>query len=273
MENEIRVSTWEECEAKIRDIRRDNQNETPGIWFRGQSNADWQLITTLERRTNHAYSFMDYYRLALRIKPEIETVSGSAWEVPAFGDLSAWVKTYDHTHFGVLAYAYLAHLRHNGFPSPLLDWSHSPYVAAYFAFSGAKTGDVAIYVYSEQPDGMKSSSSSDPAIRALDRYVKTHRRHFRQQSGYTVCAQFDATNGWRFMPHQRVFDLQKTRYPRRTRQDILWKIIVPATERTKVMTLLDEFNLNAFSLFDSEESHMETLAFREIDLKPPSKLL
>jgi len=32
---------------------------------------------------------------------------------------------------------------------------------------------------------------------------------------------------------------------------------------------LDEFNLNAYSLFGSEESLMETLAYREIDAKPP----
>ena len=36
------------------------------------------------------------------------------------------------------------------------------------------------------------------------------------------------------------------------------------------MNLLDEFNLNAYSLFGSEESLMETLAYREISLKPPS---
>jgi len=35
---------------------------------------------------------------------------------------------------------------------------------------------------------------------------------------------------------------------------------------------LDRFNLNEFSLFDSEESLMETLAFREIDLKAPDPI-
>ena len=76
--DEIRVSTWEECEDKIREIRQHNQNVTPGTWFRGQANSKWPLVTTLERRSNYEYSFVDYYRLALRIKPEIETMSGSA---------------------------------------------------------------------------------------------------------------------------------------------------------------------------------------------------
>jgi hypothetical protein len=62
-----------------------------------------------------------------------------------------------------------------------------------------------------------------------------------------------------------VFDLG------RTDQDVLWKFVIPAKKRLKVLTQLDKYNLNAFSLFDSEESLMETLAFREVDLKllPP----
>lgn len=68
--------------------------------------------------------------------------------------------------------------------------------------------------------------------------------------------------GWRFVPHQRVFDLG------RANQDMLWKIVMPASLRTEVLRLLDRFNLNEYSLFGSEESLMATLAAREIELKP-----
>jgi len=61
--------------------------------------------------------------------------------------------------------------------------------------------------------------------------------------------------------HQGVFNIKSSD------QDLLWKIEIPASERVNVLRFLDKFNLNAFSLFDSEESLIETLAFREIDLK------
>jgi hypothetical protein len=48
----------------------------------------------------------------------------------------------------------------------------------------------------------------------------------------------------------------------RTKQDVLEKFEIPASERKKVIGRLDAFNLNASSLFGSEESLMETLATR-----------
>jgi hypothetical protein len=272
MNKVIEAKTWEECFAEIEGIRRANSAQASNLLFRGLSDSTWSLSTTLERRSGgRNFSFKDYYRLISRIRPEIETESGLRWDVPSFEEISSWAGTYDQAHIinEMPAYEYLAHLRHNGFPSPLLDWSRSPYVAAYFAFSGASSTDAAaIYVYLERPKGRKVGGSGIPAIRTLGQYVRTHRRHFRQQSAYTVCANYqqsDLVNSymWHFVSHQTVFDWQPTA------QDLLWKIVVPSSERSKVLMLLDEFNLNAYSLFGSEESLMATLAYREIDAKPP----
>jgi hypothetical protein len=50
-------------------------------------------------------------------------------------------------------------------------------------------------------------------------------------------------------------------------QGICRKFTIPASERRKVLEQLDEFNVNAFSLFGSEESLMETLTVRELFLR------
>ena len=112
------------------------------------------------------------------------------------------------------------------------------------------------------PKGFKVTGSPGSWIRRVGPYVRTHRRHFLQQSDYTVCAEFknagDQSGEWYFAKHEGVFQ-RNAPY-----QDILWKFNIPWTERLKVLRLLDEYNLNAFSLFESEESLMETLAVREL---------
>ena len=79
---------------------------------------------------------------------------------------------------------------------------------------------------------------------------------FLQQSEYTICVSFE--NIWRFEPHENLFN--DTYH-----EDFLTKITIPCTERLKVLALLDDHNLNAFSLFASEESLMDTMAFRALD--------
>jgi hypothetical protein len=47
-------------------------------------------------------------------------------------------------------------------------------------------------------------------------------------------------------------------YGGRGEQDFLWKYNLPSCERLEVLRMLDAYNLNAFSLFGSDESLLET---------------
>ncbi len=158
----------------------------------------------------------------------------------------------------------MAYLRHHGFPSPLLDWSRSPYVAAYFAFAKREAADnVAIYAFLERPPTIEFLPIGGPKICTRGSCsLKTHERHRRQQSSYTVCVEQDnVTKQWKFVSHQKVFELHGIG------RDQIYKTTVPSSERIKILRYLDSDNLNRFSLFGSEDALMDTLAFREIELK------
>jgi hypothetical protein len=267
------LPNWDAFTAELQKLRdqltRNASGEPPELLFRGHSNSDWPLTTTLERADCEGMSFDEYYRLAVtRVRPTVEAFTATTWEVPNYDLKLEEAFRSDRELFSSPEfpsggfYRYMVYLRHHGFPSPLLDWTSSVHVAAFFAFRAANAGEKrSIYVYCERPFGIKGGAVGEPAMRAVGKYVRTHARHFRQQSDYTICAAFDENfGGWRFHPHDKVFWS-------RGRQDYVWKFDIPSTERTRILKSLDQYNLNAFSLFDSQETLLETMWLREKGLK------
>jgi FRG domain-containing protein len=265
----VRLPNWQAFTAEVRKLREQLPQNASGkpteLLFRGQSDSSWPLKTTLERMDCEGMSFDDYYRLTVhRVRPTVEALTGTTWDVPDFDVSMEQVFLTDRELFSlhrfpsVSFYRYMVYLRHHGFPSPLLDWTSSPNISTFFAFRGPSSAESrSIYVYCERPHGSKGGAVGEPAMRTVGKYVRTHARHFRQQSDYTICAAFDEKGvGWRFHPHDPVFWS-------RGKQDYVWKFDLPSTERTAILKSLDQYNLNAFSLFDSQETLLETMWLRE----------
>lgn len=215
----------------------------------------------MERRFSGLTTFEKYFRLVRSINPQIESFTEQRYYIPEIDEILEWASDFNSVRTKQFpAYDYLAYLRHHRFPSPLLDWTESPFVAAFFAFDAACSGRVAIFVYLEYQGQGKHVSSRDPFILTFGPYVRTHRRHFLQQSWYTSCVQFENKEA-RFSYHEGVFAKNEIT------QDKLWKFTMPVDEKLKVLRELDAHNINAFSLFQTEESLLETLALREIDFR------
>jgi hypothetical protein len=266
---ERRFERWEDFQQYAAGFDGPSRRPWDEVWFRGQSNAKWSLTTTLERYSERTRAVVDYLNLICEIQPAIETFTGNQFTMPCQEDLRE-ISGEDNYKFENMLRScatYLAHLRHGGFPSPLLDWTNSPYVAAYFAFHNARhDGDVAIFAYRESPRMIKIIDSAGPKIVSFGPNFKTHKRHFRQQSRYTACVRFD-NERWSFAQHDTIFG-QTTQLE----QDVLEKVSMPASERLKVLRFCDKVNLNGFTLFDSEEGLLEMQAMRVFDLRPIADL-
>ena len=257
--------TWTELETFVREHIADNDvvrglglggvGNYSGFLFRGQASADWALETTLERVPGHSKSLSDYYRAVAIAQTQIESFTNRTWPVFEWQTIDKKLQEYEALKFGPPpAYDFLIYLRHHGFPSPLLDWSRSLYVAAFFAFRQPAAERVAIYLYQEYAGQGKVASSAESQIFALGPNVRTHQRHFLQQGEYTLCGHFDA--GWKIAAHSSVFAQGIAG------QDRLLRLTAPASESIKVLKQLDAYNINAFSLFQSEEALMDTVAAR-----------
>jgi hypothetical protein len=236
------------------------------LLFRGHGDAQWKLETTLERDAPQWRCVVDYHEAISACKHQIEPLTDRVWRLPDLEDFRASVVSGDHAYLqlvpslGMEGYEYLVYLRHHGFPSPLLDWSASPYVAAFFAFRQPPptASHVAIYAYVERVGQPKMAEEGVPAIDGCGPAVRSHRRHVIQQCEYTVCT-VHKDGEWAYAFHEDAFSKGSV-----VIQDVVRKFVLPVSERPKVLGILDKYNLNAFSLFGGEDSLMHTVSVREL---------
>lgn len=251
----IELETWEEFEAEVEKLNSflsaQNEPELDKPLFRGQSKASWDLETSLERylKKGVVVSIELYHSYLLKIKPAVEAYTGGSWKV------DRCIKIEDTTLLtgAVPAYGFMSYVRHHGFPSPLLDWSQSPYVALFFAFQNAVSESeqrVSIFAYIGDPES--EWKNVGPQIYDQSPYVSSHRRHFMQQSQYTIATE-KVNEGWVYCSHERC-----------SSDESLIKFTLPRNLRHKYLQKLQQMNINAFTLYGTDESLMDMLAFREI---------
>ena len=271
--NEIQIAKWSEFESALQQVKgkpRTNGRRINDPLFRGLGDARWGLETTLERahpeeKCDDTLSLIKYYRKAAAAKPAIETFTGKRWnEVPDLPEFRKLLNKKPQRWLDQILwerpaiYEYLVYLRHHGFPSPLLDWTASPYVAALFAFDSTARGAERVCIYALKRDTLRAfGSDSQPII--VGPYLRTHPRHLLQQCQYTMYVKLElrGSRDYTFLPHDPT--MRSAKGP----AGELLKITIPVSERREALRRLDLMNINPFSLFGSDDSLVRTIGRRE----------
>ncbi|PKG53710.1 FRG domain-containing protein [Halomonas sp. MES3-P3E] len=233
---------WENYKKWIAEATRIGQR----YYYRGQSEVSWKLKTSFHRNSElKGISLSHYFD---KIMKDVN------YQFAAF---DAPVNFQDNVEY----LTFLGKLQHHGFPTPLLDWTLSGYVAAFFAFKGAplkaKPSDkVSIFIFdvkrwSQQFSSETSFLANEDFVSDFAVYATGNQRMVRQMAVTT------ATN----VSDLESFIVQKGQ---QVGVQFLWRYDMPASERTIVMKELDSMGINDMTLFpdfDGLCQHLKEMHF------------
>lgn len=181
--------TFREFENKILQQEHE-KSDFESIHYRGQSAQ--ALTTTLQRQLEFSkenISVNNYYDVVR------DTILNSSIPELHMGDLPST----NIFHIGLMyaneehkkaiekAFAAIVKLRHLGFPSPFLDCTFDPYIAARFAFLKPSNEPKSIFCFKKfNPPTIKKIDLFIPELYLLphEAIMGSHERHIKQKSAY-----------------------------------------------------------------------------------------
>ena len=197
-----------------------------GYIFRGQADSNWKLESTLSRAIQRKYptaknkkrleqSHLFYFRENIRGRSDLDLENSSENELWALGQ-----------HFGLF--------------TPLLDWTHSPYVALYFSLLGeCKSGHRAVWaILLGDIDAInKEIKSTNQKVQIVNPITNSNERLVNQRGLFLRIPLGENLENW------------VGKSPKKFKWVTIYKISYPDKIKEEALAALDNMNINFLSLF------------------------
>jgi hypothetical protein len=189
--------------------------------FRGQSDSSWELIPKAGREEFSKVSDENIFgQWKRRTLSYLERESYNEWEL-------------------------LAIAQHTGLPTRLLDWTHTPLVAVFFAVSKNPKQDGSLYVY--KPNSYYTYKNKKPF--EIDTEIalyqpSTSSNRIANQYGYFTIHK---------NPKKPLNDKTKNGY--------LEKLIIPSSLKLDLTQMLNQYGINYLTLFPDLEGLSKHLSW------------
>lgn len=209
----IRFKSWDEFKTKvIKSIVDSNEYaSTDGFLFRGQAESGWPLVSSFDRIEK------DKSKYELLLKCFVDTCRNYGYNSDLFEkedkDLVA------------------AHAQHYGLPTRLLDWTESPYVAAFFALStfrsnGNANRNCAIWAINRNSKLLKKSGGLEFITLATNKY---NARMANQRGHFTLSKHTEDS----------IDEFESTILRKHSIDDLLWKFEIPVSFQKEALADLE----------------------------------
>jgi hypothetical protein len=215
--------------------------------FRGQESSNWRLVTHFHR--SGRFDLMKFVNTDI---PQLH------------GHLSSLTTHHFNLDHALENASFYSLAQHHGYPTPLLDWTYSPYIAAFFAFRGIKKKDqqipncARIFAFD-----VRSWNADQPRYQT----ISPAPLHFTLLGPLAI-------NNPRMVPQQALSSVSNVDdienfiawAERRSKKTYLRVINLPTTERSQIMQELAMMGITAGSLFPGLDGACEQLKERHFNL-------
>lgn len=236
-----KLSSWKE----FMDWASATKNDSRATIFRGIARSGYSLKTSFHR------------------KGRVDLDRYQGFDLPTFTDLA---ETIGGLRFEGDTGAIWGFAQHHGFPSPLLDWTASPFIAAYFAFyerleSGGLEDDEPVRIYSL--DGDFVSGNQPPSVLMVDAFPRVW--IFKPNSKGNQRLVFQQG----FFLHSNVIDVEAylLDLSKNVKRPILKAVEMPSSIAADALDQLSYMGISHLSLFPGLDGAAKHAAFQQFHLR------